>query len=59
MNMPEKVARRYSAALADVCCWFKGFAAAKPDAELPRAWRVLMELNADICDALNKKDTDK
>jgi len=53
--MNIKTARRYSDAIADVCCWLKGFQAAKPDAELPPNWRVLMELNADLCDIVNKE----
>lgn len=43
--MTPEQARELSDALADVLCWFRGFDAAKPDAELPPGLETLREFN--------------
>jgi len=44
-TIPPAVCRCYSDALADVLCWFSGFAAARPEANLPPGLETLREMN--------------
>jgi len=37
--------RAWSHALADVLCWFSGFAAARPNADLPPGINLLRDAN--------------
>lgn len=45
MTLGGAEAREVSDAIADVLCWFNGFAAARPEATLPPGLPTLRDLN--------------
>lgn len=45
IEIESEEARYISDALADVLCWFQGFSAAKPDADVPASLGRLRDLN--------------
>lgn len=49
-------ARRVSNALADVLCWFAGFKAGQPDAQLPPGLEELRSLNIKLKDTWEESD---